>query len=139
MIEVAKAKNMENVKLVVGDCEKLPFEDNSFDAVICSQSFHHYPNVQDFFDSVFRVLRPGGRLILRDITMKWAITRWLCNNIETPIINLLGHGDVRIYGKMMSKSFATMRGFAWNCLKREDPAECIASQESQNDFLMAKS
>ncbi len=28
--------------------------------------------------------------------------------------------------KMMSKSFATMRGFAWNCLKREDPAECIA-------------
>ncbi len=99
MIEVAKAKNMENVKLVVGDCEKLPFEDNSFDAVICSQSFHHYPNVQDFFDSVFRVLRPGGRLILRDITMKWAATRWFCNNIETPVINLLGHGDVRIYGK----------------------------------------
>ena len=65
MIEVAKAKRMPGVKLVVGDCEKLPFPDNSFDTVICCQSFHHYPNVQDFFNSVSRVLRPNGRLILR--------------------------------------------------------------------------
>ena len=72
MIEVAKAKKMPGVKLVVGDCENLPFEENSFDVVICCQSFHHYPNVQRFFDSVFRVLRPGGRLILRDMTAKTA-------------------------------------------------------------------
>ena len=75
MIKVAKAKNMPGVKLVVGDCENLPFEENTFDAVICCQSFHHYPNVQRFFHSVFKVLRPGGRLI-----------------------NLAGHGDVHVYG-----------------------------------------
>ena len=40
--------------------------DNSYDAVICCQSFHHYPNVQNFFHSVYRVLRPGGRLIRRE-------------------------------------------------------------------------
>jgi ubiquinone/menaquinone biosynthesis C-methylase UbiE len=34
MIEVAKRKNMKNVELVVGDCENLPFADNSFDVVI---------------------------------------------------------------------------------------------------------
>ena len=99
MIEVARAKNMPNVELVVGDCEKLPFADNSFDAVICCQSFHHYPNVQDFFNSVYRVLRPGGRLILRDMTMNSAAVRWFCNHIEIPLINLAGKGDVRIYGK----------------------------------------
>ena len=99
MIEVAKSKHMEGVELVVGDCENLPFPEESFDVVICCQSFHHYPNVQDFFNSVYRVLRPGGRLILRDMTMKSAAIRWFCNHIEMPLINMIGHGDVRIYGK----------------------------------------
>lgn len=60
MIEVAKSKNLKNAEFVVGDCEKLPFADASFDVVICSQSFHHYPNPQDFFCSVERVLQPGA-------------------------------------------------------------------------------
>ena len=99
MIEMAKAKNMRGVELVVGDCEKLPFKENSFDAVICCQSFHHYPNVQDFFNSVYRVLRPKGRLILRDMTMSTAPVRWFCNHIEMPLAHLVGKGDVRIYGR----------------------------------------
>ena len=99
MIEMAKAKNMRGVELVVGDCEKLPFKENSFDAVICCQSFHHYPNVQDFFNSVYRVLRPNGRLILRDMTMSTAPVRWFCNHIEMPLAHLVGKGDVRIYGR----------------------------------------
>jgi len=97
MIAVAKAKGMPGVKLVVGDCEKLPFPDGAFDAVICCQSFHHYPNVQDFFDSVYRVLRPNGRLILRDMTAKTAPMRWFFNHMELPLVNLAGHGDVRVY------------------------------------------
>ena len=97
MIDVARAKNMSDVKLVVGDCEKLPFEDCSYDVVICCQSFHHYPNVQDFFNSVYRVLRPGGRLILRDMTAASAPVLWFMNHVEMPVINLLGHGDVHVY------------------------------------------
>ena len=46
-----------------------------------------------------RVLRPGGRLILRDMTMDSAAVRWFCNHIEMPVINLAGHGDVRVYGR----------------------------------------
>ena len=98
MIEAARAKRMPGVALVVGDCEHLPFPANAFDAVICCQSFHHYPNVQDFFDGVYRVLRPGGRLILRDMTAKTAIVRWFFNHIELPLVNLTGHGDVHVYG-----------------------------------------
>ena len=44
MIEVAKSKNIPNATFVCGDCESLPFENDSFDVIICSQSFHHYPN-----------------------------------------------------------------------------------------------
>ena len=62
-------------------------------------SFHHYPNVQNFFNSVSRVLRPGGRLILRDMTANTDAARWFMNNIEMPVINLAGHGDVHVYGR----------------------------------------
>ena len=64
MIEQAKKKNISNATFVVGDCENFPFENDSFDAIICSMSFHHYPNPQAFFDSVKRCLRPNGNLII---------------------------------------------------------------------------
>ena len=48
MIEVAKKKKLKNVEFIVWDAEDLPFKENSFDIVICSQSFHHYPNPQKF-------------------------------------------------------------------------------------------
>lgn len=98
-IEVAKKKNMKDGELVVGDCENLPFAENSFDVVICCESFHHYPNPQDFFNSVYRVLRPNGRLVLRDVTMGTAFGRWFCNKIEIPLINLKGKGDVHMYNR----------------------------------------
>ena len=55
-----------------------------------------YPNPQAFFDSVKRCLRPGGRLILRDVTSENKILLWLMDHIELPLANLCGHGDVRI-------------------------------------------
>jgi ubiquinone/menaquinone biosynthesis C-methylase UbiE len=67
MIAAAKKKQISNASFVVGDCENLPFPGSGFDAVLCSQSFHHYPHPEDFFVSVQRVLRPNGRLILRDM------------------------------------------------------------------------
>ena len=95
MIEQARKKNIPNAEFVVGDCENFPFDENAFDVIICSNSFHHYPNPQAFFDSVKRCLRPGGRLILRDVTSDNRLLLWFMDNIELPIANMLGHGDVR--------------------------------------------
>ncbi len=96
MIEQAKKKNIPNAEFVVGDCENFPFEDNAFDAIICSNSFHHYPDPQAFFKSVKRCLRPGGRLVLRDVTSENKIVLWFMDKIELPLANLCGHGDVKI-------------------------------------------
>ena len=96
MIEAGKAKNLEGVNWVVGDCENLPFDENSFDVVICSNSFHHYPNPQAFFNSAKKVLKPGGRLILQDYTASKPML-WLMNHTEMPLANLVGHGDVKAY------------------------------------------
>ena len=96
MIEQAEKKHIPNATFVVGDCENFPFDENSFDAIICSMSFHHYPNPQAFFDSVKRCLRLGGRLILRDVTTDNKVLLWLMDKIELPLANLCGHGDVKI-------------------------------------------
>ena len=109
MIETAKAKDLEGVKWVVGDCENLPFGEDSFDAVICSNSFHHYPNPQAFFNSVKKVLRPGGRLILQDYTASKPLL-WLMNHTEMPIANLVGHGDVKAYSLDEIREFCKRAG-----------------------------
>ena len=91
-----KKKNIKNAEFIVGDCENFPFEENSFDAIICSMSFHHYPNPQDFINSVQRCLRPGGRLILRDMTSDNKIVEFFVNHVELPLANLVGKGDFKM-------------------------------------------
>jgi len=53
---------------VAGDAERLPFADASFDAVICECAFCTFPDKAAAAAEVARVLRPGGRLGLSDVT-----------------------------------------------------------------------
>ena len=116
MIEVAKAKKLPNARFAVGDSENLPFPAESFDAVICANSFHHYPNPQKFFDGVARVLREGGRLVLRDYTSNRLVI-WLMNHTEMPPAHLFGHGDVRSYTLSEVRAFAEKAGLAVETLE----------------------
>lgn len=66
MIKQASAKNIAGAEFVVGKSDELPFEDNTFDVVTCSQSFHHYPDTDKAMQEVLHVLKPGGIYILSD-------------------------------------------------------------------------
>ena len=117
MIEVARAKNLSNTEFVVGDAEKMPFADESFDVIICTNSFHHYPDPQSFFDSVHRVLRKGGRLILQDYTGPGFLVK-LMNRIEMPLLNMLGRGDVAGYTLGEVRVFCEKAGLEVRDLKK---------------------
>ena len=52
------------VEAQVADAEHLPFPDGSFDVVYSFGVLHHTPNTQKSIDDVYRVLKPGGRIII---------------------------------------------------------------------------
>lgn len=118
MIEVAQEKKLVHTKFLVGDSENLPFVENTFDAVICTNSFHHYPNPQAFINGVERVLKKSGKLVLRDYTSNNFMI-WLMNHIEMPLAHLGGHGDVRIYSCMEVRKMCETAGLKVIKLERQ--------------------
>lgn len=73
MLEVGKKKIKEKgvediIELQLGDSEDLQFEDNSFDAVIAAFGVRNFENLEKGLSEMFRVLRPGGSLVIIEIS-----------------------------------------------------------------------
>jgi dolichol-phosphate mannosyltransferase len=74
----AKTRFLQRLRIpaVRGSAFALPFKDDSFDCVISSQVIEHIPRDQALFDEMWRVLRPGGMLIVGTpdyATLEWRI------------------------------------------------------------------
>jgi ubiquinone/menaquinone biosynthesis C-methylase UbiE len=86
------AKGIDNVRFQVADSEQLPFGDRSFTAVLCSNSFHHYPDPLGAAQEMARVLAPGGRLVIGDACADLATAR-----IADFFLRRFEPGHVRLY------------------------------------------
>ncbi|MFC4531540.1 class I SAM-dependent methyltransferase [Sphaerisporangium dianthi] len=66
MVEYARRRAPGNCDYVVGEGQDLPFPDASFDLVVSSLAVHHIPAGARAaaMSEMFRVLRPGGRLLI---------------------------------------------------------------------------
>jgi ubiquinone/menaquinone biosynthesis C-methylase UbiE len=60
------ARGLDNAAFAIADSERLPFPDSAFTAVLCTLSFHHYPNPRAAVREMARVLEPGGRVVIGD-------------------------------------------------------------------------
>lgn len=65
--ELAKKNGLANLTYKLGDIEKVPLPDKSVDLAILSQALHHAQHPQVAVNEAFRILRPGGQLLLLDL------------------------------------------------------------------------
>ncbi|MCO4293212.1 bifunctional demethylmenaquinone methyltransferase/2-methoxy-6-polyprenyl-1,4-benzoquinol methylase UbiE [Solitalea sp. MAHUQ-68] len=62
-------RNLQHIFSVkVGDSENLPFEDNTFDAVIVSFGVRNFENLEKGLKNIQRVLKPGGKAVVLEFS-----------------------------------------------------------------------
>ena len=65
--DLAKRKGLANLEYKLGDIEKVPLAAKSVDLALMSQSLHHAQKPEVALTEAFRVLKPGGQLIVIDL------------------------------------------------------------------------
>lgn len=78
----AKKGNYKNVEFRLGEIENLPLADNSVDIVISNCVINLSPDKERVFQEAFRVLKPGGRIMVSDIVLSKALPGDLKDSVE---------------------------------------------------------
>jgi ubiquinone/menaquinone biosynthesis C-methylase UbiE len=73
----------------VGDAERLPFPDGTFDLVVANDSMEHFPDPEIALTELVRVLRPGGKIFLSFTPWRSPFGSHLYDYIRTPWCHLL--------------------------------------------------
>jgi len=88
--ENARKGEYENVEFRLGEIENLPVADNSCDVVISNCVINLSSDKRRVFVEAFRVLKPGGRLMISDIVLLKELPDFIKNSIEAYIGCLSG-------------------------------------------------
>ncbi|MFQ5801383.1 MAG: arsenite methyltransferase [Candidatus Methylomirabilales bacterium] len=88
--ENAKKGDYGNVEFRLGEIENLPVAGNSVDVIISNCVINLAPDKRRVFREAFRVLKPGGRLMISDIVLLKELPDFIKNSIEAYIGCLSG-------------------------------------------------
>jgi arsenite methyltransferase len=88
--ENAEKGNYENVEFRLGEIENLPAADNSVDIIISNCVINLAPDKKNIFKEAYRVLKPGGRLMISDIVLQKELPDKIRSSIEAYVACVAG-------------------------------------------------
>jgi ubiquinone/menaquinone biosynthesis C-methylase UbiE len=92
----ASSGYMGRVEFRQGSADHLPFEDGTQDFVVSTLSLHHWTDTQSAFDEIYRVLAPGGQLLVLDLRRDARrLFLWLFMFAQNVALRLIGEGALR--------------------------------------------
>jgi ubiquinone/menaquinone biosynthesis C-methylase UbiE len=108
MIEKAKEnfKGRENFHFLKANAEEIPLEDNRFDIIICTNSFHHYLHPDKALKEMYRLLKPQGKIYILDPPVDLWIAKVLAK-----VFHLFDRAHVRLHSTKEFEKMITRVGF----------------------------
>lgn len=105
-----EASPLRSASLSAADAARLPFRDNAFDAVICSEVLEHVPDPDAALAEIVRVTKPGGDVAL-SVPRYWPEA--LCWKLSRAYHNTPG-GHVRIFHDHQLRGLARQSGLRFH-------------------------
>ena len=102
MIEKAKEnfKGFSNFQFIKANSEAIPLDNDLFDIIICTNSFHHYLHPEKVMKEIHRILKKGGKVYILD-----PIADNFLFKVMDKIFKLIDSAHVKIYS---SKEFCEL-------------------------------
>jgi len=91
MIKNAIARYPE-LRFVVSNCEKIPFDDESMDIITVCAAYHHFPNVNSFAVEAKRLLKKSGSIYIAEVYLPFGV-----RHVANIFLPLSKDGDVKFY------------------------------------------
>jgi SAM-dependent methyltransferase len=122
--ENARRDNIPNVEFRLGEIENLPVADNAVDVIISNCVINLAPDKKRVFQEAYRVLKPGGRMMISDIVLLKPLPDVILNSVSAYVGCIAG-------AQMKADYLADIKAAGFNKVTVVDesffPADCIAS------------
>jgi SAM-dependent methyltransferase len=130
--ENARKGNYGNVEFRLGEIENLPAADNQVDVIISNCVINLAPDKKRVFKEAFRVLKPGGRLMVSDIVLLKELPEEIKNSVTAYIGCLAGAVSKNEYlGAIQAAGFQGTKIID----ETTPPAELLANDPSAREIV----
>jgi len=121
-----------NVEFRLGEIEALPIEDNTVDVIISNCVINLVPDKEKAFREAFRVLRPGGRLMVSDIVLLKELPDFVKQSIKAYVGCIAGALNKDKYLNAIKSA-----GFNDVCIMQESifPLDCMTNDPTGQAIL----
>lgn len=134
---IAKSEAANLINVQQGDYHNLEdyYQDNSFDVVYFLESFGHAHDHFKVLDSAWRVLKPGGKIYIKDLFIKKALLHQMKDAINNEILNINNAYHYNVPDLNNVLDYVRKKGYIISALKTIDiPLEEFENLTISNDF-----